>query len=90
MKTAEWILVCSVAFMLGGCLDAFPSFPKLAADPAPSQFSSLVLTGEFSGEAHAQDDLGNIPEVNYSQISIAVSSDAMADHELTIPVASPK
>ena len=48
------------SFALSGCAGSSLNFPKLADNPPPSQFSSLALTGEFSGEAHAQNDIGKM------------------------------
>ena len=60
MKTTSFAFAMVLASGLAACGTLSMNQPKLAANPPPSTLSSLSLKGEFTGEAHAQDDIGGM------------------------------
>jgi hypothetical protein len=60
MKTTSLALAIVLTSGLVGCGNPFLYKPKLAADPPPSTLSLLSVKGEFTGEAHTQDDIGGM------------------------------
>jgi hypothetical protein len=60
MKTTNLTLAIVLASGLAACGPLAINRPKLAANPPPSTLTSLSVKGEFTGEAHAQDDMGGM------------------------------
>jgi hypothetical protein len=62
MKSYKLAFAVALISTLAGC-GVIASGPKLAADPPPSTLRSASWSGEFTGEAHAQDDVGGMSVV---------------------------
>ncbi len=60
MKTTNLALAIVLASGLAACGPLAINRPKLAANPPPSTLSLLSVKGDFTGEAHVQDDMGGI------------------------------
>lgn len=60
MKSHKFTLAVVLVSGLSGCGTFSLNHPKLAVNPPPSTLTSLSVKGEFTGEAHAQDDLGDM------------------------------
>ena len=60
MKTTGLASAIFLATGLAACGTLSINGPKLAANPPPSTLSSLSVKGEFTGEAHPQDDIGGM------------------------------
>lgn len=60
MRSLTLASLISLVSIASGCTGSILNYPKLAEHPPPSQFSSIALKGEFSGEAHAQNDIGKM------------------------------
>lgn len=60
MKTLNWALAVVVGSHFAGCGPLQHNYPKLAADPPRSRISPSSLKGEFTAEAHAQNDIAEM------------------------------
>jgi len=63
MKTIRLCCVIFLAALLGGCSTLALSSPKLAPNPPASTLSVVSVQGELTGEAHAQDEIGEMSVV---------------------------
>ena len=102
MKTSNNFSLALVIFLacsLAACSSLRMGNPTLAPNPPASTFTALTPKGYFTGEAHAQQPIGEMsviflklrndterPQSIFLSRSVIVAADTGVKHELIIPI----